>query len=705
MDKRILAKVPRPEPLPALERHKPGDRFITTEELTVGDGQMLVVNVFRQMKKGLGLTCISRTFLEPGDYITQDLSTPKTKWRTGAFHNDFEFSNKNRQFVSMGDLERFRKFLRGYETKKKWKRNPDIWDDCEQYQLTIQEKRLKDRHQTEKDAIDARMAVLGDIPEEFFEWVKDDALRDSQYIFFKPQEKSRNKVRCVCSVCNETFMGERKTLGVKNNAKGECPKCASQITFKSYGAFPKKKTDGIYVTYVDPLPEGFCLRFILAERCFHKEPGGIRQDAVQWCEITREFIRYTKDGRGISDGYQFDHFKGNHELRWCHERTHSTMYGGTTLYDCYVSCLYPGNLPEAWVHTPMQYSGLEILSRATPGKPARYWDAVNRPDRYTAIEILAKAGMYNMAHSMIRPNYGSWGAGRGLDEKGTDLGSVLRLNMKGHPNRTNIRILRQIDAGIPQLVLMQHIDREGIRIAPDVLVRYYSIFNVNSDLLRPENRHASLHKICRYIEGQQAGNRRRKLHDIGKDWCDYLRWCRELKIDLTDPYHYFPPDFYKEHDRVAKAYQTHLNEVEAEKQRQREAEAKKKMEAAKAAMAEIFKSNAGVDAFSIRGKGLILVVPTCAQDIHEEGEALHHCVGSYIERVARGETNIFFVRRAEAPTVPYFTMEYKNGKVEQCRGNRNCGMPPEVEAFTKVFEQKMQEVEKAKTDNTIRRAL
>ena len=39
----------------------------------------------------------------------------------------------------------------------------------------------------------------------------------------------------------------------------------------------------------------------------------------------------------------------------------------------------------------------------------------------------------------------------------------------------------------------------------------------------------------------------------------------------------------------------------------------------------------------------------------------------------------------------------------QCRGNRNCGMTPEVEAFTKVFEQKMQEAEKAKTNNTIRR--
>ena len=35
-------------------------------------------------------------------------------------------------------------------------------------------------------------------------------------------------------------------------------------------------------------------------------------------------------------------------------------------------------------------------------------------------------------------------------------------------------------------------------------------------------------------------------------------------------------------------------------------------------------------------------------------------------------------------------LEYKDGKVAQCRGLRNCGMPPEVKAFVNVFEKKMQ---------------
>lgn len=703
MDKRILAKVPRPAPMPTEEKYKPSERFIATEDLTIGDEQVLVLNVFMQDKGDTDLVCIYRTFMTPDDYITQDLRTDKTKWITGAFHNAWEFGNKSKQFVSMEHMDRFRKFLREYKCDNPWKKNPNIWDDCEVYQKKVLADRLKAKHKRETDVIDARMKVLGDIPREFFYWVEDEALSKSQYIFYTRTSEKRDHIRCSCSVCNQIFEGDRKKLGVKNNAEGECPMCASRVTYKSYGAFPKKKTDGVYVTYVEPLPEGFCLRYLLAERTFTKEPGGIQQHSVDYCELVREFVRYPKTGKAITDGYQYDHYKMTHELRWCHEKVHYTIYGGSTLYECYSSCLYPGNLPEAWAHTPMKYSGLEILSRNTPGEHARYWDAIYDPEGYRAIEILAKSGLYRMCHGMLHSGGSSWGAGRGLNEKGTDLGSILRLNMKDHPNKTNIRILRQIDASVAQLVLMQHIDREGIRIEPDVLVRYFNIFNVNSDLLKPRNRHASLHKICRYIEDQQEREKRRKLTDIGKDWCDYLSWCRELRIDLTDPYHYFPPDFYKEHDRVAKDYQVHLDEVKAEKKRQREAEAKKKMEAAKAAMAEIFRSNVGVDAFSIKGKGLILVVPTCAQDIRDEGEALHHCVGSYIDRVAKGETNIFFVRKADAPTVPFFTMEFKNGKVVQCRGNRNCGMPPEVEAFTKVFEQKMQEAVKAKTNNTIRR--
>ena len=169
MNKKELSKIPRPSPIPTSEKHG-AMKFVTTEELETPDGHVLVLNVFRQKKGDSDIVPEQRTFFTEDDYITQDLSTPKTKWKTAAFHNDFDFGKSTKQFVSMDDHNRFRRFLEGYRYEpRSWKPNPDIWDDCSVYQERVMAKRLKDRHQAEKDAIDARMAVLGDIPEEFFE--------------------------------------------------------------------------------------------------------------------------------------------------------------------------------------------------------------------------------------------------------------------------------------------------------------------------------------------------------------------------------------------------------------------------------------------------------------------------------------------------------------------------------------------------------
>lgn len=64
-----------------------------------------------------------------------------------------------------------------------------------------------------------------------------------------------------------------------------------------------------------------------------------------------------------------------------------------------------------------------------------------------------------------------------------------------------------------------------------------------------------------------------------------------------------------------------------------------------------------------------------------EGKKLHHCVGTYAKSVARGESAIFFIRRTDAPDVPFFTLEYKDGKVAQNRGDHNRDRTPEVKGF------------------------
>lgn len=146
-----------------------------------------------------------------------------------------------------------------------------------------------------------------------------------------------------------------------------------------------------------------------------------------------------------------------------------------------------------------------------------------------------------------------------------------------------------------------------------------------------------------------------------------MNWCKELKYDLNNMFFYFPKNFKKVHDRTAAEYQAVQDKKAAEKKRQEEERIKREAEVMKKLLEEMLKENAGIDnAFLIKGKGLILRVPRDAQEIKNEGAALHHCVGTYVDRVAKGQTHIFFVRREEEPDTPYFTMEYNNGRVIQC---------------------------------------
>ena len=87
--------------------------------------------------------------------------------------------------------------------------------------------------------------------------------------------------------------------------------------------------------------------------------------------------------------------------------------------------------------------------------------------------------------------------------------------------------------------------------------------------------------------------------------------------------------------------------------------------------------------FGYAYKGLLIVPPKRHNDIKKEGEILKHCVASYAKRVATGETIILFVRKADEPDKPYFTLNIEPGNYDfvQCRGLKNCHYPNEVKTL------------------------
>ena len=99
--------------------------------------------------------------------------------------------------------------------------------------------------------------------------------------------------------------------------------------------------------------------------------------------------------------------------------------------------------------------------------------------------------------------------------------------------------------------------------------------------------------------------------------------------------------------------------------------------------------------------GLMIRAAKSQQELISEGKSLSHCVGSYAEAVSRGETAILFIRHIEKPEESFFTLEYRDGRVIQNRGKKNCDRTTEVVVFEAKWIQHIKEL--LKENNNVKR--
>ena len=106
--------------------------------------------------------------------------------------------------------------------------------------------------------------------------------------------------------------------------------------------------------------------------------------------------------------------------------------------------------------------------------------------------------------------------------------------------------------------------------------------------------------------------------------------------------------------------------------------------------------NAGAndERFAFAAEGLIMRCAASSKEVIDEGTALNHCVGRYVEQYAKGNTVIMLLRRAEEPDKPWHTVEISpQGVMIQCRGRGNrteASDQPLIDAFWAAWEAEMQ---------------
>ena len=84
-------------------------------------------------------------------------------------------------------------------------------------------------------------------------------------------------------------------------------------------------------------------------------------------------------------------------------------------------------------------------------------------------------------------------------------------------------------------------------------------------------------------------------------------------------------------------------------------------------------------------KFCIFPAPTVSSLI-DESRALNHCVRTYSDRVAKGETSIFYLRTEK--DVPLYTVELKDGIIPQAYGNHDKPISTEAYKFLQKWAEK-----------------
>jgi len=185
----------------------------------------------------------------------------------------------------------------------------------------------------------------------------------------------------------------------------------------------------------------------------------------------------------------------------------------------------------------------------------------------------------------------------------------------------------------------------------------------------------SQYAFLQFRRTQHGGRRYDDMQALVTEYRDYLNMCVQERYDMKNSFVLFPKDLQKAHDIVAARIQHRVD-----------AKARRKFRA-------VYKRVG--DSLDFESQGMRIVCPAAPRDIIAEGQALHHCVGSYVNRIDDEKCLILFVRRCEDVSKPFYTIELRNRDVVQLKGVNNTTATPEVQAFVDLWTREVLRSKKA----------
>lgn len=573
-------------------------------------------------------------------YLTYEPATGK--WYTAKIDNlayDYDKGNiyGNKPWVSDETKKKINAYL---GTGKREPKEAVLY-----FQNDILKGKLEKRHRSEIEAIDEVMNAVPDLPKDFDQWVKTSAFIRERYIMYHAGTR-----KGYCTHCGKEV--ELKKVA-RHNTEGTCPNCKSKVYYK---AWRKQKylfdTKNVGILQRLTNGTGYILRkfHCRIERTLEKDWrvsfAGCWE--TQRRRLTEVFVPV--------ELFEFGEYKHTGIDRWCHELNHGMgdywqETGGSE--EC---VLYHRNIKKLRKETDIQYIPLERLLSEKQGCyciPSRLFrGSICHPQ----MEYLIKAGLYNIA----------WEAGKGYEE--------LRWEEKKPwgvlgVEKEQMQQLIRINATVREMRVLKNANTCGMKLTDEQLLYFSEMLGEQRMLGIAKFGH--MEKFYRYFCENFAS-----VHEIG-DYFDYLEDLKALNIPITKN-ELFPKNFQTIHENISMQRQERDEKIKGMKVEEKD----RLLQEMLPELEEIYHGE---------NEQFCIVLPTCKEDFRKEGRENHNCVGGiYFDKMIRGETVVFFLRKKEMPEKAFCTVEMEGSRIKQCRAIYNGTPPKEATEFMERFAKQVQ---------------
>lgn len=449
----------------------------------------------------------------------------------------------------------------------------------------------------------------------------------STYLFFSSLNKKRKRT-CTCSRCGKSWV---TTDSPKHKSETVCPKCSSAAVWIAE-RYQTSISERSKICQAYKHDDQLILRWQLVDRTFYN-----KKPVLRYTDDVYTFYLWLR-GKPRTSSYFW--LTNNGYCRWSDERLHEE--GRAEAY------IYTENLNEVFGEKYYNVNLRAVLE--TQSRPISITSLLANLKKIPQAEYLCKLGLAELASELDNTDYAegyNFGSILGVNPQYLSMYRELHITSKEHC------ILRGTNSfvSVEELLLFRKLN-----------ISYFSTNKVIRCL-----QYQRLGTMCSYLLRVRDS---KYLPDFGVGLlADYYEMCEVLDIPINK-INVRPKDLRKAHDVLVIRY----NKVKAEIE-------DKKSKTALALINHWFKG--------YEKDGYCIKVPEYRSDFIREGQTLSHCVGSdsYYNNHKAGTRMIFFIRKADAPDVPYVTAEIDmvDFRLLQCYGAHDKPPIPEVTSFVRGF--------------------